>query len=141
MRMKQVISQSRKGCGDLIMEAHPLLLRLSHADESCKDGAAMIDLQSVDVLKTVPPATFLSQPPMKKDAVVACGPHKEQLRCRTGITFGAMVEAYQRVTDACQKDSEEVPDVKLTIIFGGILVGADDVRVARQAQVDAQGRT
>ena len=84
---------------------------------------------------------FLSQPPMKKDAVVACGPHKEQLRCRMGITFGAMVEAYQRVTDACQKDSDEVPDVKMTVVFGGILAGAVDVKVARKAQAAAQGHT
>lgn len=132
MRLEKVITRTRPACGELIIKAHPLLLRLSHAEDSCKDGWVKIKLQSLDVLKTVPAPTFLSQPPIKEDADVTCGPHAEQLRCSTGITFGAVVEACQKVVDACQKEAGTVPDVRITIAFGGLLTGATDVVIARQ---------
>lgn len=60
----------------------------------------MIKLPSLDVLRGVPATTLLTEPPIYSGFTdLDCGMHMERMLSWKGLTFGAVVEALERLLE------------------------------------------
>ncbi|TLD08166.1 hypothetical protein E2P81_ATG10477 [Venturia nashicola] len=128
----------------LIVEPHASL-----APYHCGDISGRIILPSIDILKSAPAATLVTQPPLDGLAI-ECGGWAENIRPTEAWTFGAAIEAFEGLL----KTSEEGRARKLELgeqsvwraehsmfviwCLSSVSTELTEVKAARQALIEAQ---
>lgn len=134
-------SNCKRTC-NLIVEPHASL-----ASYHCGDISGRIILPSIDILKSSPAATLVTQPPLDGLAI-ECGGWVENIRPTEGWTFGAAIEAFEgllatreegRTRDRAIGRERPAEDIVFVIwCLSSISTELTEVKAARRALIEAQ---